>query len=83
MQSTVDGTFTQTALRVGLGAAGAIATVDLATASVGPNAGQLAVPVAGPESLAIAGGGFGLAAVLLAAVMLRRRSQRAAAPAQG
>ncbi|MEV7826231.1 choice-of-anchor G family protein [Microbacterium enclense] len=83
VQSTVDGTFTQTALRVGLGAAGAIATVDLATASVGPNAGQLAVPVAGPESLAIAGGGFGLAAVLLAAVMLRRRSQRAAAPAQG
>jgi hypothetical protein len=83
VQSTDSGTFTQTALRVGLGTAGAIATVDLATASVGPNAGQLAVPVAGPESLALAGGGFGLAAVIVAAVMLRRRSQHAAAPAQG
>ncbi|MGN7968667.1 PVV-CTERM domain-containing choice-of-anchor G protein [Microbacterium sp. 22296] len=83
VQSTDGGTFTQTALRVGLGTAGAIATVDLATASVGPNAGQLAVPVAGPESLALAGGGFGLAAVIVAAVMLRRRSQYAAAPAQG
>lgn len=83
VQSTDGGTFTQTALRVGLGTAGAIATVDLATASVGPNAGQLAVPVAGPESLALAGGGFGLAAIIVAAVMLRRRSQHAAAPAQG
>lgn len=83
VQSTDGGTFTQTALRVGLGTAGAIATVDLATASVGPNAGQLAVPVAGPESLALAGGGFGLAAVIVAAVMLRRRSQHATAPAQG
>lgn len=83
VQSTDGGTFTQTALRVGLGTAGAIATVDLATASVGPNAGQLAVPVAGPESLALAGGGFGLAAVIVAAVMLRRRSRHATAPAQG
>lgn len=83
VQSTVDGTFTQTALRVGVGPAGSIATVDLASAAVGPNAGQLAVPVAGPESLAIAGGGFGLAALLVAAVMLRRRSVRQAAAAQG
>lgn len=83
VQSTVDGTFTQTALRVGVGPAGSIATVDLASAAVGPNAGQLAVPVAGPESLAIAGGGFGLAALLVAAVMLGRRSVRHAAAAQG
>jgi hypothetical protein len=83
VQSTDSGTFTQTALRIGLGTAGAIAIVDLATASVGPNAGQLAVPVAGPESLALAGGGFGLAAVIVAAVLLRRRSQHVAAPAQG
>lgn len=83
VQSTVDGTFTQTALRVGVGPAGSIATVDLASAAVGPNAGQLAVPVAGPESLAIAGGGLGLAALLIAGVMLRRRIQRQAAPVQG
>jgi hypothetical protein len=83
VQSTVGGTFTQTALRVGVGPAGSIATVDLASAAVGPNAGQLAVPVAGPESLAIAGGGFGLAAILIAAVMLRRRNQGQTAPAQG
>lgn len=38
-QEVVNGTFTQTALRVGLGARGALATVDLASASVGPNAG--------------------------------------------
>ncbi len=83
LQSSVDGTFTQTALRVGLGTAGAIATVDLASAAVGPNAGQLAVPVAGGESLAIAGGGFGLVGVLIAAVLLRRRTQRRPAPARG
>lgn len=83
VQSTVDGTFTQTALRVGVGPNGSIATVDLASAAVGPNAGQLAVPVAGPESLAIAGGGFGLAAVIVAAVMLRRRTRVAVPTARG
>lgn len=83
VQSTVDGTFTETALRVGVGPNGSIATVDLASAAVGPNAGQLAVPVAGPESLAIAGGGFGLAAVIVAAVMLRRRTRVAVPTARG
>ncbi|PTT17197.1 hypothetical protein DBR36_11265 [Microbacterium sp. HMWF026] len=83
VQSTVDGTFTQTALRVGVGPDGSLASVDLASAAVGPNAGQLAVPVAGPESLAIAGGGFGLAAVIVAAVMLRRRTRVAVPTARG
>ncbi len=66
-----------------MGPNGSIATVDLASAAVGPNAGQLAVPVAGPESLAIAGGGFGLAAVIVAAVMLRRRTRVAVPTARG
>lgn len=38
-QEVVNGTFTETALRVGLGARGTLATIDLASASVGPNAG--------------------------------------------
>jgi len=73
-----DGSFTQTALRLGLGPAGSIASVDLASATVGPNAGQLAVPVAGPESLALAGGFVGVAAIVLAGLARRRRTPAAA-----
>lgn len=70
-----DGSFTQTALRLGLGPSGSLARVDLASATVGPNAGLLAVPVAGPESLAIAGGFVGVGAIVLAGVALRRRAR--------
>ena len=70
-----DGSFTQTALRLGLGPSGSLARVDLANATVGPNAGLLAVPVAGPESLAIAGGFVGVGAIVLAGVALRRRGR--------
>lgn len=71
--SGADGSFTQTALRVGVGPQGSLASVDLASATVGPNAGQLAVPVAGPESLMLAAGGIGTAVLALGAVMLLRR----------
>lgn len=73
--SGADGSFTQTALRIGVGPGGSLASVDLANATVGPNAGQLAVPVAGPESLAIAGGFLAVAGVVFGAFMLRRRTQ--------
>lgn len=74
VQSTgADGSFTQTALRVGVGPNGALAAVDLASATVGPNAGQLAVPVAGPEALGLAAGGIGTAVLAVGAVMLLRR----------
>ncbi|WP_170061993.1 choice-of-anchor G family protein [Compostimonas suwonensis] len=65
-----DGSFTQSALRVGLGPDGSLAAVDLASASVGPNAGIEGVPLMSPEALAIAGGG---AAIIGLVVWLRRR----------
>ncbi len=43
-----DGAFTQTALRVGLLNAGSLTTVDLASATAGPNAGRAAVPIVNP-----------------------------------
>jgi len=73
-----DGSFTQTALRLGLGPSGSLASVNLANATVGPNAGQLAVPVAGAESLALAGGFLGIGGVVLAGVALRRRARTGA-----
>lgn len=71
--SGADGSFTQTALRVGVGPQGSLAAVDLASATVGPNAGQLAVPVAGPESMGLAAGGIGTAILALGAIALLRR----------
>jgi len=57
-QSISSGAFTQNALTIGVGAAGALARVRLANATVGPNAGVLGVdttisgltPTSGPES---------------------------------
>lgn len=72
-----DGSFTQTALRVGVGPNGSLAAVDLASATVGPNAGQLAVPVAGPESLGLAAGGIGMLVLAFGAVTLLRRRRTA------
>jgi hypothetical protein len=46
--TNADGSFTETALRVGLGAAGAIASVSLANATVGPNAGPAVTPPGTP-----------------------------------
>ncbi len=81
VQSTgADGSFTETALRVGVGPAGSLASVDLASASVGPNAGELAVPVAGAESLGIAGGLAGLAVLGALGVTLVRRNRFATRP---
>lgn len=81
VQSTgADGSFTETALRVGVGPAGSLASVDLASASVGPNAGELAVPVAGAESLGIAGGLAGLAVLGALGVTLVRRNRVATRP---
>lgn len=73
-----DGSFTQTALRLGLGPSGSLASVDLANATVGPNAGRLAVPVAGPESLTLAVGLAGISAAALAGFALRRRARASA-----
>ncbi|MFC7926659.1 choice-of-anchor G family protein [Microbacterium laevaniformans] len=78
-----DGSFSQTALRVGVGPNGSLAAVDLATATVGPNAGQLAVPVAGPESLGLAAGGMGTAALAIGAVMLLRRRRTVVGTVEG
>lgn len=72
-----DGSFTQTALRVGVGPSGSLASVDLASATVGPNAGLLAVPVAGVESLALAGGALAIVGVIIGAAVLRRRADAA------
>lgn len=84
VQSTgADGSFSQTALRVGVGPNGSLAAVDLATATVGPNAGQLAVPVAGPESLGLAAGGIGTAVLAIGAVMLLRRRRTVAGTVEG
>jgi len=57
-QSVTAGAFTQNALTIGIGTAGALARVRLANATVGPNAGVLGVdttisgltPTSGPES---------------------------------
>jgi hypothetical protein len=49
-QSTVNGAFTETALRVGLGANGSLASVDLASASVGPNDGPSVVQPTTPPT---------------------------------
>lgn len=76
-----NGSFTETALQLGLGSNGSIATVSLANATVGPNAGPLAVPLINPHSAGIAGGlgllGFGAWAI--AALWSRRRRHAALA----
>ncbi|MDH6182292.1 hypothetical protein M2152_002474 [Microbacteriaceae bacterium SG_E_30_P1] len=68
-----DGSFTQNALTIGLGADGSIAEVALANATVGPNAGIEGIPVANAESLLIAGGILGAGAIATAAVLVSRR----------
>ncbi|WP_307220305.1 choice-of-anchor G family protein [Microbacterium sp. SORGH_AS_0888] len=84
VQSTgSDGSFTQTALRVGLGPSGSLAAVNLASATVGPNAGQLAVPIAGPESAVLIGGFVVLAGLVLAALVARGRRARTVGTARG
>lgn len=68
-----DGSFTETALRVGVGPAGSLASVDLASATVGPNAGPLPVPLVNPSSAGIAGGVALLGTVVWFGVSLLRR----------
>jgi len=65
--------FTETALQVGLGPDGSLATVGLATATVGPNGGLEAVPVVNAESAGIAGGALALGLAVLGAALIRRR----------
>lgn len=75
-----DGSFTQNALTIGLGSDGALARVALANATVGPNAGIDGVPVANNESVLIAGGILGAAALIVVAVgFARRRNHNSAA----
>lgn len=69
-----DGSFTQTALRLGLLDAGALTTVDIASATVGPNAGRAAVPIVNPASAGIAGG-VGLLVAAASALLVARRRQ--------
>jgi hypothetical protein len=68
-----DGSFTETALQVGLGPNGSLATVGLANATVGPNGGLEAVPVVNAESAGIAGGALALGLAVLGAALIRRR----------
>ncbi|SEE03291.1 hypothetical protein SAMN04489740_0519 [Arthrobacter alpinus] len=75
VQSTTAGTFTQTALQLSL-LNGSLTTIDLASASVGPNLTTAAIPVVNKDSLAIAGG-LGLI-VLLGMFVVRRRRNGAA-----
>ncbi len=74
-----DGAFTQTALRVGLLNAGSLTTVDLASATAGPNAGRAAVPIVNPASAGIAGGVGLLVAAAFALTVVRRRQALAVA----
>lgn len=74
-----DGAFTETALRVGLLNAGALTTVDIASATVGPNAGRAAVPIVNPASAGIAGGVGLLVAAAFALTVVRRRQALAVA----
>lgn len=73
-----DGSFTQNALTIGLGINGSLAEVRLANATVGPNAGIDGVPVANADSLLIAGGIVGLAALGTGGFFLIRRRQQLA-----
>ncbi len=79
-QSTdASGAFTETALRVGIGQNGSIAALDIASATVGPNAGIDGVPVVNQDT-ALIGGGI-LLAVAGGAVwyaLVRRRHAAAA-----
>ena len=68
-----DGQFVQNALTIGLGADGSIAEVALANAVVGPNAGIDGIPIANSDSLLIAGGLIGAAALAGTAILLVRR----------
>ncbi|QKS17919.1 choice-of-anchor G family protein [Curtobacterium sp. Csp2] len=74
-----DGAFTETALRVELLNAGALTTVDIASATVGPNAGRAAVPIVNPASAGIAGGVGLLVAAAFALTVVRRRQALAVA----
>ena len=70
-----DGSFTETALQVGLGPNGSLGQVNLANATVGPNGGLVAVPVINASSAGIAGGALGVGlAIVGATLFLRRRS---------
>ncbi len=70
-----DGSFTQNALTIGLGANGSIASIALANATVGPNAGIDGIPVANADSILIAGGvGATIALGLGALWFVRRRT---------
>ncbi|GAA4174564.1 choice-of-anchor G family protein [Gryllotalpicola koreensis] len=75
-----DGSFTETALQVGLGPNGSLGQVNLANATVGPNGGLEAVPVINAASAGIAGGALAVGLAIAAAVMAARR-RNAAAPA--
>ncbi|ALV45709.1 hypothetical protein MB46_09640 [Arthrobacter alpinus] len=72
VQTTTAGTFTQTALQLSL-LNGTLTTIDLASASVGPNLTTAAIPVVNKDSLAIAGG-LGLIVLLGMFVVRRRRN---------
>ena len=77
-ETAPSGAFTQTALQVGV-AGGSIATVDLASATVGPNLDAAAIPLVNADTLAISGG-VGLLA-LFTWLFVRSRRQVAAAAA--
>ncbi|GAA4166517.1 hypothetical protein GCM10022286_31280 [Gryllotalpicola daejeonensis] len=68
-----DGSFTETALQVGLGPDGSLGQVNLANATVGPNGGLVAVPVVNSASAGIAGGALAAGLAIVCATVLARR----------
>jgi hypothetical protein len=55
VQTTSNGSFTETAAQLEL-LGGTVSTINLANATVGPNAGPNAVPIVNPASAGLAGG---------------------------
>ncbi|GAA4187541.1 hypothetical protein GCM10022288_12670 [Gryllotalpicola kribbensis] len=68
-----DGSFTETALQLGLGPNCSLGQVNLANATVGPNGGLVAVPVVNSASAGIAGGALALGLAIVGGTMLARR----------
>ncbi|MEQ4565381.1 choice-of-anchor G family protein [Paenarthrobacter sp. CAP02] len=77
-ETAPSGAFTQRALQVGV-AGGSIATVNLASATVGPNLDAAAIPLVNTDTMAISGGVALLA--LLTWLFVRSRRQTAVAAA--
>lgn len=80
-QSTDGGVFTETALTVGVVNGGDVTSIALANAAVGPNAGELAVPIIHPEALGLLSIG-GIVAIGIGFAVFGGKKRRAAIAAR-